>query len=393
MNDLSPYLEQQLQHLEAEALRRRLVPLVQSGRGYIEVAGKSCLNLSGNDYLGIGTNQELSEQFYRGMGPENVLTGFGLTASASRLMTGNSPLYERLETKLAALYGTERALVFNSGYHGNVGILPVLAGKGDLILADKLCHASLIDGMRLSRARTIRYRHLDYQHLEEILLRNRGRYDRVFIVTESIFSMDGDRADLSVLIELKKRYQCTLYLDEAHSVGVLGQQGLGLAEQEGVIQEIDLLFGTFGKAMAGLGSFLVCTAPVADFLINQARPLIYSTALPPVCLNWLLFVLERIPYMTAERKRLQTLSDYVRAQLVEYGLPTGGNSQIMPVVLVDNDRTTRVADNLRQRGYWVTAIRPPTVPAETARLRLSLSAAMEQKDLESLPTLIAEAVG
>ncbi len=393
MDDLHHFLASRLSALEDDGLHRRLVPVTPAGNGFIEVAGRRCLNLSGNDYLGIGGNRTLLEEFYHQLEPETLLSGFGLTAAASRLMTGNHALYEQLETRLARLYRSDRALVFNSGYHGNAGILPSLAGRGDLILADRLCHASLIDGMALTRARTIRYRHLDYTHLAEILEKHHSRHDKIFIVTESVFSMDGDCADLRTLIALKNKYRATLYLDEAHAVGVLGDQGLGLAEQEGVTGDIDLLFGTCGKGLAGLGGFLLCSGPVADFLINRARPLIFSTALPPVCLHWLLFVLERMPEMRRERDRLRVLATKLRCSLAEKGLASNSTTQIVPIVIGDADQTVRVADTLRHQGYWLTPVRPPTVPAGTSRLRLSLSAVMEWSDLAGLPGLISRAIG
>lgn len=392
MNGLDHHLARQLDDLDGQGLLRHLVSLSRPGGATIAGGGRTFLNLSGNDYLGLGANSELVAQFYRHLDSDSVLEQFGPGASASRLMTGNSGLYARLESRLAELYGTEAVVVFNSGYHCNTGILPALTGKEDLILADKLCHASLIDGMRLARAKTVRYPHLDYDRLENILQRQRHRHGQVFIVTESIFSMDGDRVDLLRLIALKNRFQCALYLDEAHAVGVLGPQGLGLAEEEGVAGEIELLIGTFGKALAGLGGFAACSGVTAQYLVNRARPLIYSTALPPVCLNWLLFVLERIPGMKKERSSLQRLADNVRKGLVKLGLTVGGSSHIIPVVLGESNRTLLAADRLRERGYWVTAVRPPTVPVHSARLRLSLSAAMDPEDLAQLPAQILEAV-
>ncbi|MDD3618527.1 MAG: 8-amino-7-oxononanoate synthase [Desulfobulbaceae bacterium] len=392
MNILDPYLEPQLRDLDRQGLLRRLVPLSRADGAAIVEGGRPFLNLSGNDYLGLAADRELAAQFYRRLDNDTILDLFGPGASASRLMAGNSGLYDRLESRLAELYGTGAALVFNSGYHCNSGILPALAGKEDLILADKLCHASLIDGMRLARAKMMRYRHLDYDQLADILRSTRHRHDRVFIVTESIFSMDGDVADLRRLTALKNRFQCVLYLDEAHAVGVLGPRGLGLAEQEGVTGDIELLIGTFGKALGGLGGFAVCSAVTAQYLINRARPLIYSTALPPVCLNWLLFVLERIPGLVEERRRLQRLAADLRRNLVNLGLTVGGASHIIPVIVGDSKRALRAADRLRQQGWWVTAVRPPTVPAHTARLRLSLSAAMDPGDLSLLPAQVAAAV-
>ncbi len=392
LTNLNRDLEHRIRQIQQDHRLRSLAPLRQLEHGRIVDAGRAYLNLSGNDYLGLAANREMVGQFYQQLNPATMLATFGPGAAGSRLMTGNSRLYDLLEKKLAALYGRESCLVFNSGFHGNAGILPALAGKGDLILADKLCHASLIDGMRLSRARTIRYRHLDYAHLAAVLQDKRAAYRQVFVVSESIFSMDGDRADLRQLVALKKKYRCSLYLDEAHALGVLGSRGLGLAQEENVVGDIDLLFGTFGKALAGLGGFIVCSRIVADYLVNTARSLIFTTALPPVCLSWLLFVLDRIPEMVDERDRLQRLAGQLLRDLGKQGLTTGGSSQIVPVMIGDSARAVAVAGKLRDQGYWVTAVRPPTVPAGTARLRLSVTAAISGDDLAPLPALIAAAL-
>jgi 8-amino-7-oxononanoate synthase len=392
MTDFYHHLAGQLEELEQEGLRRRLVSVTRTDQGRLAASGRLCLNLSGNDYLGLGGNRKLIAELYRQLDDRTLLEHFSPGATASRLMTGNSVLYDRLEAKLAELYGSESCLVFNSGYHGNTGILPCLAGKGDLILADRLCHASLIDGMRLSRAETVRYHHLNYDHLAEMLRRKRHRFRHVFIVSESVFSMDGDSVDLHRLISLKNEFQAILYLDEAHAVGVFGPRGLGLAEQEGVLPDIDLLFGTFGKALAGLGGFVACRRVVADALINRARSFIYTTGLPPVCLSWLLLVLDRIPAMGVERLRLREMASGLRRELNRLGLTTGGNSQIVPVVIGESSGAVRVAKRLREQGYWVTAVRPPTVPTGTARLRLSLTAAMDPAELTPLPALIEAAV-
>jgi len=390
--ELNQHLRNRLERIDNNGRTRSLAALTQHEHGGIADARRTYLNLSGNDYLGIAANRALVNQFYRQIGPDTLLREFGPGAAGSRLMTGNSPIYDRLEKRLAELYNKERCLVFNSGFHGNSGILPALAGKGDLILADKLCHASLIDGMRLSRAETIRYRHLDYDHLENILRTRRSACRQAFIVSESIFSMDGDRADLHALIALKKKYHCNLYLDEAHAVGVLGNRGLGLAEQQDAVEGVDLLFGTFGKALGGQGGFVVCSKTVADYLVNTARSLIFTTALPPVCLSWISFVLERIPAMRDDRERLQRLAEELRRQLARQGLTTGGSSHIVPVMIGDSDRAVHLAQALRNRGYWVTAVRPPTVPIGTARLRLSVTAAMNRDDLGPLPALITAAL-
>lgn len=388
MVDINLHLKNKLQQLDDKGLLRHIVPLRHLEHSRVSASGQTWLNLSGNDYLGLAVNREMVDDFYRQLRPDTLLENFGPGAAASRLMTGNCHLYSRLEDRLASLYGKESCLVFNSGYHGNTGILPALAAKGDLILADKLCHASIIDGMRLSMAESLRFRHLDYELLEEILCTRRNRYNQVFLVSESIFSMDGDTADLDRLISLKKKYQCCLYLDEAHAVGVFGSQGLGLAEQEGVVEDIDLLFGTFGKALAGVGGFVACSGIIADYLINRARTLIFTTGLPPVCLSWLLFVLERVPFMAEERNRLQLLAEKMRREFLRQGLSVTGNSQIVPVIIGGSAQAVAAANKLRDLGYWVTAVRPPTVPSGTARLRFSFTASMDENDLAPLPQLL-----
>jgi len=380
-----------LDRLREQGRYRNLRPVSALAGGRIEHQGQTFINLAGNDYLGLATNHELLKNFYRQLGKDNLFDHFGAGATASRLMTGNHPVNEALEEALARLYGRP-VLVFNSGYHANIGILPALARKGDLILADKLCHASLIDGMRLSRARVIRYPHLDLHRLETILSEQRHRYDRVFLVTESIFSMDGDEADLIQLVELRERFDAVLYVDEAHAVGMRGQDGLGLAEEQGVARQIDLLVGTFGKAWAGQGAFVVCNTLIREYLINTARSLIFSTGLPPVNLSWLLFVAERIVDLERERKHVRALAHTLRRALRNQGLETRGSSHIVPVLIGEDAATMQVAGRLQREGFWVGAVRPPTVPKNTARLRLSLTASLTNKDIAAVPALIASAM-
>ena len=390
--ELEHRLQQKLQEFDSQGLRRRLISFTGREGCRISPEGGTCLNLSGNDYLGLAFDRQLAASFYGLLDEKTILERFGPGAAASRLMTGNPDLYSLVENRMAELYHRQCCLIFNSGYHGNTAILPTLSSKNDLILADRLCHASIIDGMQLARARCLRYPHLDYERLEQLLREQRSRYDQVFIVTESLFSMDGDLADLHILADLKRKYRAVLYVDEAHAVGVFGPRGLGLAEKQGLIGEIDLLFGTFGKALGGLGGFVLCSRIIGDYLINRARPLIYTTGLPPVCLNWLLFILERLPDMADERRRLLRLARDLRKDLAAAGLSTRGESQIVPVMVGDSFRTLAAAGRLREQGYWVTAVRPPTVPAGSARLRLSVTADMEAADLAPLPGRIREAL-
>ncbi len=390
MNELDNILEKRLLTIKNQGRLRSVIPVDRRFAGQLQIMNQTYLNLSGNDYLGLAADQKLIQDFYSQLSPQNCLERFSPGAGASRLMTGNSELYLQLEKDLAALYKKERALVFNSGYHINIGILPAITTKNDLIVADKLCHASLIDGMQLSRAEVIRFPHNDYQSLESLLHKKRNDYDQVFLVSESVFSMDGDTSDLRQLIQLKNKYHCFLMIDEAHGVGMLGAKGLGLAEQLDVLPDIDLFIGTFGKALGGQGGFTVCSQIIAEFLINTARPLIFTTGMPPVNLNWLLYIINKFPAMSKQRQKVKKLGEQLRKSLRDHGLNTSGSTHIIPVIIGDSMKTVITAQKLRQKGYWVSAVRPPTVPEGTARLRLSLSAALCWEEIKSLPGLIKE---
>lgn len=335
------------------------------------------INLSSNDYLGVSKKNI----------PRPKGNSFG--SGSSRLLTGNFPEYDLLEDELEKLYGNS-ALFFNSGYHANIGILSALCGKGDLILSDKLNHASIIDGIRLSNADNMRFKHLDYVHLENILQNKRGQYERIFIVSESVFSMDGDEADLRKLVEIKNKYNCFLYLDEAHSLGVRGTRGLGLAEEQDLIQDVDLLVGTFGKAMNSIGAFVVCDPIIKNYLINKMRSLIFTTALPPIVVSWNYIMLRTIMKMKIEREHLMTISNKLRNKLIELSIKTDGSSNIIPVIVGDSQKCVNLADYLQKKGFLVFPIRPPAVPVGTSRLRLSICADMNWEELKVLPSLIKD---
>ena len=302
-------MQQELQLLEEHSNLRRLPRMVHDGRDVI-VNGKRMLNLSSNDYLGLASDRALREEFLRTLTPDTFLP----TSSSSRLLTGNFTVYEELEAELAHLFGTEAALVFNSGYHANTGILPAVSDAQTLILADKLVHASLIDGIRLSAAKCIRYRHNDLAQLERLLKEHHSAFRQIIIVTESIFSMDGDQADLPALAELKRRYgNVLLYVDEAHAFGVRGRQGLGCAEESGCTGDIDFLVGTFGKAAASAGAYIVCRKVIREYLVNRMRTLIFTTGLPPVNIAWTLFVVRRLADMRERREHLAHQPDASRS--------------------------------------------------------------------------------
>lgn len=333
------------------------------------------VNLSSNDYLGISKKNI----------PRPKGNAFG--SGSSRLLTGNFVEYELLESELEKLYGRP-SLFFNSGYHANIGILPALTEKDDLILSDKLNHASIIDGMRLCSAECMRFRHADYQHLTQILEKKRKDYNRVFIVSESVFSMDGDLADLEKLIEIKKQFDCFLYIDEAHALGVRGDKGLGLSEEKNCLDEIDLLVGTFGKAMNSIGAYVVCHKLLKDYLINKMRSLIFTTSLPPIVVNWNHIILRTIVKMRMEREHLQGISTQLRNALKELNIQTMGSSNIIPVLVGDSQKCVNLAEYLQKKGFLTFPIRPPAVPVNSARLRISVCADMDWDELKDLPNLI-----
>lgn len=379
---------EELQQLKEQNQYRILRNFTNKQGFYAECNGESFVNLSSNDYLGLAFHKTIQEDFYGEMNAENMMNQFGLGSSSSRLLTGNSSLYLELENLLAVEYGKEACLLFNSGYHANIGILPSVMRKGDAIFSDKLNHASIIDGIKLSDADSIRYKHLDYEHLETILEKNRGKYKRAIIVTESIFSMDGDVADLKRLVDLKNKYDCLLYVDEAHAVGTRGSKGLGIGEEQACLSDIDFFVGTFGKAFASQGAFLLCTGIMKEYLVNKSRSLIFTTALPPINLYWTMFVFKRILGMQAERTHLQELSGKLKKSLDVIGYPSISNSNIIPIMLFENKKAELCAKEMQNNGLLVFPVRPPTVPKNTARLRLSLSANLTWKELEMIPHLL-----
>lgn len=359
----------------------RTLPTISHRNKFIVKQGHTLLNLSSNDYLGLAADLELRREFLSGLTPETFLP----SASSSRLLTGNHEIYTAVESKLCELYRSEAALVFSSGYHANCGILPALSTPETLIVSDKLVHASLIDGIRLSGAKSLRYLHNRYGQLEKIVAEHARQYRQIIIVTESIFSMDGDEADLKRLVNLKQRYgNVLLYVDEAHAVGVRGPRGLGCAREKEVSSEIDILVGTFGKAYASAGAFLICTDAVKQYLVNTMRPLIFTTALPPILLQWILFILNKSDLFYDRRERLAITSRILREQLNPLNGKIQSSSHIVPFLAGSSKDAVAMADALQQQGFYILAVRPPTVPEGTARLRISLTADNTLDDVNRL---------
>lgn len=372
------YYAEQLDALKRASRHRQFKTIRREG-DYIRYHNHQMLNLSSNDYLGIAQNQALQQQFLH----ENSNHTAFLSSSSSRLLTGHFEQTEQLEDSLNRAFGRQ-SLVFNSGYHMNIGILPALTAADSLIISDELIHASIIDGIRLSKAQRQRFAHQDFIALEQLLIAAQQRDDirHIFVVTESLFSMDGDITDLHALVTLRNRYpKVLLYVDDAHGVGVYGERGLGCAEQHKVIAEIDILVGTFGKALASQGGYVICDGVIRDYLINTVRPLIFSTALPPLNLAWTQFVFEYMQGQCAARQHLAALSQQLIAAIHARGLQCPSESHIVPVIYGDNAHTVAKADQMQQQGYFVLPIRPPTVAAGTSRVRICLHAGLRYEQL------------
>ena len=377
-------MQQELQQLASTGNLRSLPQINHQGME-VTVKGMYMLNLSSNDYLGLACREDYREEFLSSINKDT----FQPTSSSSRLLTGNFSAYDKLEQQMAQLFEAESALIFNSGYHANVGILPAVCNAQTLILADKLVHASLIDGIRLSSAKCIRFRHNNYEQLERLLAEHCDSFEQIIIVTESIFSMDGDEADLKELVRLKNKYtNVLLYVDEAHAFGVRGNKGLGVAEEMDCIQDIDFLVGTFGKALASAGAYIVCKKIVREYLINKMRTLIFTTALPPITLSWTSFLLERLPHLKKERKHLYQISSLLKEALIAKGYNCPTDSHIIPMIIGESKLAIITAELLQRKGFYALPVRPPTVPEGTSRIRFSLTAALSQNDIEQLIEVI-----
>jgi 8-amino-7-oxononanoate synthase len=376
--NITDFIDSELRFQNEAGLLRSLFPLEGSQRGVIKTEGKTLVDFSSNDYLGIADHPALIE------GAKKAIEKWGAGARASRLMSGDLEIHHRLESAIAALKGKEAGLLFGSGYLANTGIIPALCGRDDVIYSDRLNHASIVDGILLSRARFFRFRHNDLNHLEDLLKGHRSKYRRALIVVESVYSMDGDQVPISGLLELRGRYGAMLMIDEAHATGVFGAKGEGIISQTGA-DAVDVILGTFGKALGGYGAFVAVSNRMRQFLLNRARTFIFSTALPPAVIGANLAAVKLLEEEPERRSRVCELASELRQALREdLGLNTPSESQIVPVMVGDSQSALNLAESLQDAGFFVKAIRPPTVPEGTARIRLSVTANHSLQDVRQL---------
>jgi len=351
----------------------------------LKVVDGSVLNFCSNDYLGLTNDPRLKEA------AKAAVDRYGAGSGAARLISGNNPLCGELEAAVAGLKGAESALLFNSGYHANIGVLPALAGEGDVLFSDALNHASLIDGCRLSKATTAVYRHNDLNHLESLLrdppdlpLKKGERKRRFLIATEAVFSMEGDLCPLDDLLALAEKHDALVYLDEAHAVGVFGPHGEGLARKNP--PENLICMGTFGKAFGSYGAFVTGSNALRDYLINKARSFIFTTALPPAALGASLKAVDIVRNEPGLREKLWTNIAAVSAFVSRSASP------IFSISVGDAQKTMAASQRLLENGVFVQGIRPPTVPEGTSRLRLTVSAAHSEEDLACLQSALNKAL-
>ncbi len=345
------------------------------------------IDFSTNDYMGLSADDALQERFFADPAARKV----PMTSSAARLLAPRQIEYANLEVFLRLLYAARRgddtgALMFNSGYHANTGLIPAIASSDTYIIADKLVHASIIDGIILSRAPYARFPHNDFDRLEAMLERKAGEYGNVLVIVESVYSMDGDSADIERLIALKRRYRnVMLYVDEAHAFGVLGPRGLGLAAASSDPGMVDVVVGTFGKAAASMGAFAITGCDLRDYLVNTSRSFIFSTAIPPIQAAWTRFTLGSLVRMDAERGHLAELGSRLRNVIHKYSPVEVVPSHIQPLIVGDSRKAVELSHKLYNiYGIKALPIRKPTVPAGTERLRFSLNASMTFSDIDTL---------
>lgn len=367
-----------VQKREDQGLKRSLIDIKVNSGLEIEIDGQSYINFSSNDYLGLSQHPSLIKK------AQEWTEKYGAGSCASRLVTGNLELFTRLEEKVARFKGKETALIMVSGYQANASVLPALfdrtlLGSAPLVFSDKLNHASMHHGCASAGVQQIRYRHNDMAHLKELLEKHKDSPAPKFILTESVFSMDGDIAPLDEIYVLAKKYNCFTIIDEAHATGVLGENGQGLASKA------DLIIGTFSKAFGSFGAYIACTQTLKDYLVNKCGGLIYATALPPAVLGAIDAALDIVPTMDHQRSTLQDNAEYFRNQLYQIGCDTlQSQTQIVPMIIGDASQALRISKTLKQNGIWATAIRPPTVPQNAARIRFALSAKHNKEHIDQI---------
>lgn len=368
------YINHVLSSIREKGLFRDCTSLQSPQTSKVILKGKETLLFGSNNYLGLSDHEKLKEAAIE------ATHQYGVGAGGSRLTTGSYELHEKLERRMASFKGTEASLVFNTGYMANTGIISALCNRDWVIFSDKLNHASIVDGCILSRAKLVRYNHCDMKDLEQKINKHKGKYN--LLVTDGVFSMDGDLAPLLDIVELAKKYELTTMVDDAHGLGVLGNKGAGVVSHFNLHEEIDIQMGTLSKSIPSIGGYVAGKQTLIDYLKNIARSFIFSTALPPAAIAVSLKAIDLIEEEEERRTHLHELSHWFRTQLLEAGFQiTNTITPIIPVMVGDAARAVQLRDSLLEDGIFIPAIRPPTVPEGTSRLRISLMATHTYEDV------------
>ena len=370
---------------------RTVKPKSQCGTKII-VDSHEYVNLSSNDYLGLASDLNLAFEFLSDVlhkdNNNKLNADIRMSSSGSPLLTGAHLSYVDAENAMEELFN-KKALFFNSGFSANSGVISALATENNLIISDKLAHASIIDGMMTAKGKCLRYAHNDYEHLEKLLNAHADKYDSVIIVTEAVFSMDGDSCDLKKLVELKHKFHNVyLYVDEAHSFCLYSDNGAGLCHLNQVTDEIDFILTTFGKGLGSQGACILCNETARDYLINTSRSLIFSTALSPLAFAHANFMVKYMQMRNDLRERLHSIGSYIHNTLNESGYENVSQSQIIPVLTYENEKAVKACEFFKEHGFYAMPIRHPTVPKGKARLRLSLTASLSDDQVEQLKDTI-----
>ncbi|MCX5751503.1 MAG: 8-amino-7-oxononanoate synthase [Candidatus Saganbacteria bacterium] len=372
------HLQKELQALDDKGLLRTLKNISKVTGNKIIINGKEYLNFCSNNYLGLADHPLVKEK------AKKAIDDFGFGSGASRLISGTTILHQDLEAKLATFKHREACLVFTSGYQANIGIISSLAGEEDTIIIDRLNHASIIDACKFSKAKLQVYPHKDMEALKKVLQRSE-RFDKRLIITDSVFSMDGDISPIPEILKLAKKYHALVMVDEAHSTGVLGKTGRGIEEHFGIKGEIDILMGTLSKALGSLGGFVCGSKPLIDYIANKARSFIYSTALPPSACAAALASLGIIETNPDRLKQLWTNVQYLKTKIQALGFNIlGSETPIIPILIGESKKTMKASKTLFENGIFVSGIRPPTVAEGEARLRITVNALHTTKEMEQL---------
>ncbi|WP_028775755.1 8-amino-7-oxononanoate synthase [Shimazuella kribbensis] len=376
LDDWNKWITRQLFTLKSNGLQRNLIQTSQATQPILVRHQAKLINFSSNNYLGLANHPKIIQAMKDGMNE-------GASQASSRSLVGTSKAMKQLETELAKYHNHEAALLFSNGYMANVGVLSSFLSHHDVVLSDRLNHASIVDGIRLSQAQHIRYRHNDIDHLQEQLQKIDCGKKRIWVVTDTVFSMDGDIAKLQELVLLKQRYGFALMVDEAHGGGVFGSQGQGVVEQEGLSPHVDIHIGTLSKGFGVYGAYVIAQSNWIDFLINRCRSFIYTTSLPPVVISGIKASLQLVKQGDHLRKDLRKKSVYFRNHLRDFGFHTfDSKSQIIPILIGDETKTVLFSHKLEQRGILSLPIRPPSVPVNTSRLRFSILASHQWNHLD-----------